>query len=122
VAGAQYITNYVPPADPTYRGPYLTDRYSAYRGPTVQGMPYRTSPGYFAAPYNDWRGAATAHRAARYFYYPNYPGLNYAPPPARRPVISTPPQTYAPHHDPFYEEHFWEDVAEDRDVSDYWGW
>jgi hypothetical protein len=35
-------------------------------------------------------------------------------------VIPTPRIT--PYHDPYFEEHLWEDLEEDRDISEMFGW
>jgi hypothetical protein len=126
VTQAQYIANYLPPADPTYRGPYLADRYyqnSQYRGDMSQGFPRTATGGFSTITGQYWRNTVPQRPLPRFFHYPNYPGLNYSPPAAARAnVLSPPPHPHTPYHDPFFEENFWHALRDGRDAYDYWGW
>ena len=69
------------------------------------------------------RATDSHHRPAQYFYYPNYPSLIYPnPQDVRPPQYVLPPMSRTPYHDPFYDERFWDDIEQGRDVDDYWGW
>jgi hypothetical protein len=50
-------------------------------------------------------------------------GLICSPPLDAQPdnyFVPTPRIT--PYHDPYFEEHLWEDMKEDRDISEMFGW